>query len=79
MDKKKNLNHQLEEIFDSSLSVNSAWEKIQNLVEKGEVPKEELYLTLLENIVDDLLENHDKVKNYLKQIGWPMEEKSDKD
>ncbi len=79
MDKKKNLNHQLEEIFDSSLSVNSAWEKIQNLVEKGEVPKEELYLTLLENIVDDLLENHEHVKNYLKQIGWPMEEKSDKD
>jgi molecular chaperone GrpE (heat shock protein) len=78
-EKKEKLNQQLEDIFDSSFSANSAWKKIQNLAKKGEVSKEELYLTLLENIVDDLLENHENVKNFLNQIGWPMEHESKED
>jgi len=71
-ERKEELNEKIEEIFDQSFSSGSAWEKIKELANtEGE---EEVYLTLLENIIDDLLENADEVKKYLKQIGWEMEE-----
>jgi len=72
-DRKKKLNDRIEEIFDRNVSSGGAWEDIKKLAE--EEGKEEVYLTLLENIIDELLENADKVKEYLKQIGWEVEEK----
>lgn len=72
-EKKKELNERIEEIFDKNVSPGGTWEDIQKLAE--EKGKEEVYLTLLENILDDLIENADNVKNFLKQIGWEMEEK----
>jgi len=72
--RKQELNEKIEEIFDTSFSSGSAWEKIKELAD--EEGKEEVYLTLLENIVDDLLENADEVKAYLKRIGWPVERDS---
>ncbi len=70
-ERKEELNEKIEEIFDQSFSGGSAWEKIKEL---ANTEGEEVYLTLLENIIDDLLENADEVKKYLKQIGWEMEE-----
>ncbi len=70
--KKRQLNGKIEEILDESFSVNSAWEKLENLANKE--GKEETFLTLLENIIDDLLENEKEVKNFLKGINWPVEE-----
>ena len=68
--KRERINQRLEEIFDESFSTGSAWEKIKDLANKE--GKEEVYLTLLENIVDDLLENEAEVKKFLKSIGWEM-------
>jgi hypothetical protein len=70
--KRRELNGKIEEILDESFSVNSAWEKLEDLANKE--GKEETFLTLLENIIDDLLENEKEVKNFLKGINWPMEE-----
>jgi len=69
--RKEELNKQIEQILDESFSGTSAWEKIKNLAEKE--GKEEVYLTLLENIVDDLLQNEEQVKSFLKQINWKMD------
>jgi len=75
--RKEELNEKIEEIFDNSFSSGSAWEKIKKLAdEEGE---QEVYLTLLENILDDLIENADQVKAYLRQIGWELPQESDKD
>ena len=75
--RKEELNDRIEEIFDNSFSSGSAWEKIKKLAdEEGE---QEVYLTLLENILDDLIENADQVKAYLRQIGWELPQESDKD
>ena len=75
--RKEELNEKIEEIFDNSFSSGSAWEKIKKLAdEEGE---QEVYLTLLENILDDLIENADEVKAYLRQIGWELPQESDKD
>lgn len=73
--KKEELNERIEEIFDNSFSSGSAWEKIKDLAE--EEGAQEVYLTLLENIVDDLLENAEEVKAYLKQIGWELSEEAE--
>jgi len=75
--RKEELNDRIEEIFNNSFSSGSAWEKIKKLAdEEGE---QEVYLTLLENILDDLIENADEVKAYLRQIGWELPQESDKD
>ena len=75
--RKEELNDRIEEIFDNSFSSGSAWEKIKKLAdEEGE---QEVYLTLLENILDDLIENANQVKAYLRQIGWELPQESDKD
>ena len=73
--RKKELNEKIEDIFDNSFSSGSAWEKIKELADKEGA--EEVYLALLENIVDDLLENADEVKSYLKQIGWDLSEETE--
>ena len=77
MDEKKKgeLNEKIEEIFDNSFSSGSAWEKIKELAD--EEGREEVYLTLLENILDDLIENADRVKAYLRQIGWELPQEPD--
>jgi len=71
-DRKEELNKKIEEIFDESFSTGTAWEKLKDLADRE--GKEEVYLTLLENIVDDLLDNAENVKNFLKQIGWEVED-----
>ncbi len=71
-DRKEELNKKIEEIFDESFSTGAAWEKLKDLADRE--GKEEVYLTLLENIVDDLLDNAENVKNFLKQIGWEVED-----
>ena len=73
--RKEELNERIEEIFDNSFSSGSAWEKIKDLAD--EEGAEDVYLALLENIVDDLLENADNVKAYLKQIGWELSEEAE--
>ena len=73
--KRERINQRVEEIFDESFSTGSAWEKIKDLANKE--GKEEVYLTLLENIVDDLLENEAEVKKFLKSIGWEIGEPSE--
>jgi hypothetical protein len=67
--RKKELNERIEEILDKNVSPGGAWEDIQKLAE--EEGKEEVYLALLENILDDLIENADNVKNFLKQVNYP--------
>jgi len=67
-DRKEELNKKIEEIFEESFSTGTAWEKLKDLADRE--GKEEVYLALLENIVDDLLDNAENVKSFLKQIGW---------
>jgi len=69
--RKEELNKKLEEIFEGSFSSGSAWEKIKKLAEEED--EVEVYLTLLENILDDLLNNEKEVKTFLNQIGWKLE------
>ncbi|NPB05871.1 MAG: hypothetical protein GXO08_05785 [Aquificae bacterium] len=71
--RKDELNRRIEEIFEGSFSSQSAWEKLKKLAE--EEGSEEVYLTLLENIVDDLLANEAAVKEYLRRIGWPTDDR----
>ena len=72
--KKEEINQKLEKIFDEAFSASSAWEEVKKLASsKG---GNDVYLTLLENIVDDLLRNEKEVKEYLKRIGWPLSEET---
>lgn len=71
MTRKEEITKKLEEIFENSFSVNSAWEKIKELAERE--GKEEVYKILLENLIDDLTENEEQVKEFLKIIGWEIE------
>jgi hypothetical protein len=72
MGKREEINKKLEKIFEESFSTGSAWEKIKELAETE--GKEEVYTVLLENILDDLIENEKQVKDFLKKIGWEIEE-----
>jgi len=72
--KKEEINQKLEEIFDKAFSASSAWEEVKKLASSEGA--EDVYLTLLENIVDDLLQNEKEVKEYLKRIGWPLSEET---
>jgi len=71
MTRKEEITKKLEEIFENSFSVNSAWEKVKELAERE--GKEEVYKILLENLIDDLTENEEQVKEFLKIIGWEIE------
>ncbi len=73
--RKEELSDLIEEIFDQSITANEAWEKIGKLAQKE--GKEEVYLTLLENIIDDLLDNWEEIDRYLDRIGWPRENRKE--
>ncbi len=73
--RKEELNDLIEEIFDQSITANEAWDKIGKLAQRE--GKEEVYLTLLENIIDDLLDNWEEIDRYLDRIGWPRENRKE--